>query len=581
MRLLFFRDFITFNVFIIFCVLISHAFAQGRIPDFSASELQLQQQRERELREQMESIPNVQLDTREQQEQPNVRLPQTEEPCFDIQTLQLTGELSDRFQWALRAANKDAQGKDDIATNRCLSSQGINIVMGRIQNAIIQRGYVTTRVVAPEQDLASGTLSLVVIPGYVHQIRWADEMSGKTASWRTALPMREGDLLNLRDLEQGLEMLKRVPTAEADIQIEPGDDPGQSDLVITRSQRFPFRLNVSIDDGGSKSTGRYQGGLTFSYDNWLNLNDLFYISLNHDIGDANGGGSRGHTIHYSVPFRGNWLFSVNGSYYHYDQLIQGINQQYKYSGNSRNFDMSVSRRLFRTSTIRTNVYFKGWTRNSHNYIEDTEIEVQRRRTSGWEIGADYRQYLGNSILNAGLSYRRGTGANRAIRAPEEAYGGGTSRMEIINLNATLSAPVQIANQSFRYFGTLRSQWNGTPLTSQDQFSIGGRYTVRGFDGRVNLMGDRGWLIRNDFGWIVPNTNHELYLGVDYGEVSGPATQYQVGRSLSGAVIGLRGSIATTQYGYFSYDVFTGTWLKKPSGFEASKYVAGFNLNLAF
>ncbi|MGL4666382.1 MAG: ShlB/FhaC/HecB family hemolysin secretion/activation protein, partial [Saezia sp.] len=154
-------------------------------------------------------------------------------------------------------------------------------------------------------------------------------------------------------------------------------------------------------------------------------------------------------------------------------------------------------------------------------------------------------------------------------------------MGIVSLNTTLSAPWKIANQNFRYFGTIRSQWNNTRLTPQDQFSLGGRYTVRGFDGRSSLMGERGWLIRNDVGWVIPQTNHELYLGLDYGRVSGPATKYQLGQSLGGGVIGLRGSFAVTSYGSFSYDGFIGTWLHKPEGFEASKYTAGFNLNLAF
>ncbi len=38
-----------------------------------------------------------------------------------------------------------------------------------------------------------------------------------------------------------------------------------------------------------------------------------------------------------------------------------------------------------------------------------------------------------------------------------------------------------------------------PLITQDRFSIGGRYTVRGFDGETTLIGERGWLLRNDLG----------------------------------------------------------------------------------
>lgn len=105
--------------------------------------------------------------------------------------------------------------------------------------------------------------------------------------------MREGDVLNLRDLEQGLEVFKRVPTAEADIQIEPGETIGESDLVLAWQQKFPFRLNFSVDDGGSRDTGRYQGAVTLSYDNWFTANDLFYVSFNHYLADSSGGNSRG------------------------------------------------------------------------------------------------------------------------------------------------------------------------------------------------------------------------------------------------------------------------------------------------
>ncbi len=43
--------------------------------------------------------------------------------------------------------------------------------------------------------------------------------------------------------------------------------------------------------------------------------------------------------------------------------------------------------------------------------------------------------------------------------------------------------------------------NGTvpPLTQQDKLSIGGRYTVRGFDGELSLSGEKGWLWRNELG----------------------------------------------------------------------------------
>lgn len=542
----------------------------------AASGFILQQQRERALQEQLDTtadVPGAKIELPDVQQ----AIPQNEIPCFPIERIILEGEMADRFQWALESTNWDNQRNPDPALGRCLGNEGINIVMGRIQNAIIKRGYITTRLVAGEQNLTQGVLTLTVIPGKIHAIRFAQN-SQTRIHWKSALPMREGDLLNLRDLEEALEVFKRVPTTDVDIQIEPageGAQAGASDLVITWQEQFPFRINFSLDDGGGRDTSRYQGALTLSYDNPLTLNDLFYVSYNHGLGDGHGGRSEGYSVHYSLPIKGNWLLSLNASYYKYNQIIAGANEEFEYRGTSQNLDATLSRRVYRDATKRLNFYVKGWQRRSKNYLNDTEILNQRRRVAGWEIGADYRHFIGNAVLYTNLSYRRGTGAFKARRSPLEETGEGTSRMKVYNLDASLTIPFLIKTQLLRYSANLRAQWNDTPLLAQDQFSIGGRYTVRGFDGRANLMAERGWLLRNDIGWQIFKSGQELYWGLDFGSIAGPSAHYQVGKNLTGTVLGLRGSLMK----HMSYDTFVGTWLHKPDGFKTSKFTAGFNLNL--
>jgi hypothetical protein len=118
-------------------------------------------------------------------------------------------------------------------------------------------------------------------------------------SSRNAIPIRADDLLNLRDIEQGLENLKRLPTADADIQIEPASGasarPGDSDLVVKYKQQFPLRTTLSLDDSGTEGTGKTLAGATVAWDNPLGLNDLAYISLNHDAFNHSGQGTGGYT----------------------------------------------------------------------------------------------------------------------------------------------------------------------------------------------------------------------------------------------------------------------------------------------
>ena len=200
------------------------------LPAAPAVQDQLQQERERALRQQMDQSPDVRL-PRTATPVGAEQFPANETPCFTITRIVLVGESAEQFQFALKAVTEG----DDPALGRCLGVQGINVVLTRVQNAIVAKGYVTTRVLVTPQDIKSGELSLTVIPGRISAIRFTPDSSTRVSKWN-ALPMREGDLLNLRDIEQGLENFKRVPTAEADIQIEPAAcadaKPGESDLVI-------------------------------------------------------------------------------------------------------------------------------------------------------------------------------------------------------------------------------------------------------------------------------------------------------------------------------------------------------------
>jgi hemolysin activation/secretion protein len=462
--------------------------AMAQVTDPATQELLRQQARERALREQQESRPDVRLERPSATE--TAHLPATDEsPCFRIDHIELNGEEASRFRWALRAADL----ADDPATGRCLGVNSINVVMGRVQNAIIARGYVTTRVLAAPQDLTGGVLTLTVVPGRIRAIRFADDVN-RAPSLSTAMAAEAGDLLNLRDIEQSLENFQRVPTVAADIQIVPaqgeGAKPGESDLVVRWAQQKPARVNLTLDDSGSKATGRMLAGATLSLDNALSLNDLFYVSLGRGVFNGNAKGTSNWTMHYSLPLSGNWLANSTFSSYDYHQVVAGPFQNFVYSGTSRNTEARLSRLLFRDVASKTGLYVRGWQRVSDSAIDDVRIDVQHRRTGGWEAGLTHKHFIGAAVLDATLAYRRGTGAFESLPAPEEPFGEGTSRMKLATADVQFVAPFKLGEQSLRYNASWRAQWNYTPLVPQDRFAIGGRYTVRGFDGEVSLSGER-------------------------------------------------------------------------------------------
>ena len=550
-----------------------------------------QRQREEQLRQTMQPETDVRLNGGRFNESVSQSIGDADDqPCFAINEVILEGEHHARFQFALKRALRET----GFQAGKCLNAGDINHIMTVAQNILIGRGYTTTRILAAPQDLNSGKLVLTVLAGYLKSIEvdmsQANQThAGRIAAFQNEFPTRSDGILNLRDLEQGLENLKRIPTADADIQIVPVDGvPNQSTVLVKWQQRLmPYRLSVGIDDSGTKATGKYQGNVTFSADNPLGLSDLFYVNYGRSIGnvpdaaDSSGslkkGGTHNYALHYSVPF-GKWTWAFNHSGYRYHQAVAGLSAAYDYNGKSYNTDLGFNRLIYRDAKRKTHVGAKLWTRETQSYIDDAEITVQRRRTAGWLAELSHKEYIGNSTAQFKIAYKRGTGMSDALRAPEELFGEGTSRMKIWTANADVNIPFQIGKQSFAYDTTIQAQWNKTPLTPQDKIAIGGRYTVRGFDGEMSLAAERGWYWRNDLSWRFKQ-GHQLYVGADGGHVSGQSAKWLLGQTLASATIGVRGQMKVG--GNLHYDLFASRAVKKPEYFQTKKWVTGFQVGYSF
>jgi len=82
----------------------------------------------------------------------------------------------------------------------------------------------------------------------------------------------------------------------------------------------------------------------------------------------------------------------------------------------------------------------------------------------------------------------------------------------VDFNFNKSSSIVPLTYDFKFHG----MWNNRPLTMQERLNIGGYYTVRGFDGEMSLIGDRGYYIRNTLEYGISN-NHFMYAAFDFGK----------------------------------------------------------------
>ncbi|SCZ19584.1 MULTISPECIES: ShlB/FhaC/HecB family hemolysin secretion/activation protein [Burkholderia] len=507
----------------------------------------------------------------------------TETPCFRIDrfTLDVPASLPD----AAKAQGASALPMDRFAFARewlnhyegqCVGKQGIDVLVKGLSQAILARGYVTTRVLIPEQDLSTGTLKLSLIPGMIRHVRFADEKLRGT--WKTAFPTRDGEVLNLRDLEQGLEQMKRVSSQDVSMQIVPGALPGESDVVLDVKRSKPWTVVASIDNSGTRATGKLQGNLSVGIDNPLGLNDMLNVGVSQDLefGDKRLG-SHGWNGFYTIPW-GYWAATLSASTNTYYQQIAGVNQTFIASGNSKTVDFKLARVLARSQNDVFGGYFRLSRRFGQSFIEDTEISQQRRNNTIIELGVTDRHYLDGAQFDGSTAYRQGIGGFGA--QDDMLAAGPTYRFKMAVLDANLSVPFVISKQPFRYVGTFHGQYTGNTLYYLDDMTIGSRYTVRGFDGETMLASSRGFYWRNELQMPIGQTGQAIYAGLDYGRVWGPQPIALVGTQLAGAVIGVKGSIGT-RFGAYAYDLFAGTPIYKPSGFPTARVTFGFQLTSQF
>lgn len=485
-----------------------------------------------------------------------------ETPCFAIREVIWEGA-----EPPARLANATAG-----VLGECVGGRGLRALQEHLIGLLIDDGLVTARVVVPEQSLAAGTLTLKYLPGRISAV----QSQGAIGWWRTALPTGPGGELNQRDLDQALENIRRLGSqADAAIDIAPGPELGDSDILIKSGTGKRWHGYLGGDNGGMDTVGKYQINAGLTLDSPLFLYDQLSVSWNSNAhwrdADSN---TRAASINYSLPF-GYWTVFAGASKSTYRQTVAGFEEPIVYGGTTKQIQAGVSVVPYRGTAYKGNLSFTLLRKRTDSTLNDVAIDVQRRDVTGYEIGYGHRHYVGRAVLDIGGGVR-GT-LPQFSDEPGYVYGDPdwNGRSTILTANAGLYLPFQIAEQSLAYQANWQIQHAKTAVVPADYFTIGNRYAVRGFDGQMTLAAEDGWTLRNDLSFNLDGVTglpgQQLYTGLDVGRVGGPSAAYLSGRTLVGAVAGLRGRLSIP-YVNASYDLSAGWPLKKPESLKTASTV---------
>ena len=159
----------------------------------------------------------------------------------------------------------------------------INFVK-ELENLYLEKGYITTRVKIDieNSNFKAGKIQCIVIEGYIENI----VMNGESNNSKifASFPTKEKEVLNIKDLDQGIDNLNSISANNAKLDILAGENLGGSIIDIKNETSKKISAAVNYNNLGQKSTGEERIKLALTIEDFLGINDSFTGSYQRKLG---------------------------------------------------------------------------------------------------------------------------------------------------------------------------------------------------------------------------------------------------------------------------------------------------------
>lgn len=488
----------------------------------------------------------------------NVRVPQS----LQDQESVIPEELE--FVKAVAATYKD----------RCININELNKITLDLLKHTTARGYTTTRFFIPEQDLRTEELKINMVPGRLNKIIISGQNSQRLA--KTIFSYTPGQILNVREIERGLEQLKRLHNIKSNISLTPTfDQTGYTDVVVNIDEGKFWQSFLSTDNSGTDATGDVITRINTSFANLTGMAEKITLGISKDSNDDKNIDQQSFSVGVDMPFK-----YISAQYTHsgsaYSQYI-GIDDAAVSSGESQSDSISINTEIYRDQSNKLSSKFIIAHTTGRSFINDTEIEIQKKKRTTATLNLAWKKFYGSQIYNFSYSAKQGT---PWFGAQEDALGKDsltpTYEYLIHTIDISVIAPIKIIGLNANYLGVIRGQYTDNRVYASEFFSIGSRYSVRGFGDEIVLSSEGGFYSQNEISIQTKNRLLQPYFGLDAGLISGPSQKNALGDHLVGGFMGLKGA-----WKDLSYNLFYAQGIESPTEFEVKGSTIGASFNYVF
>ena len=419
----------------------------------------------------------------------------------------------------------------------------VNQLLADLTGLYVSAGYIAARpyLVSPPAD--GHSLDVFIEEGFVEAIELDDP--SLPVSLASAFGELMGEPLQLRLLERGLDQINRLQAFDVTADIEPGESPGGSRLLIRSKGRKPRgAMTLLLDNRGSSSTGQARATLSAGLDSPLELNDQLTLAMMRSYTEGPGE-SQSLGLSYAIPW-GAWTLGAAASRFDYASEARTPTGQVRFEGKAQLLGLNLDRTLWRSrqgilgGSLRLNR--KGF----ENLTDRARPTNQNPRYDTAEVALNFT-WLDAANWGLAIGYVEGLGGwgaddGHPIKDPRSAEG----RFHKWRLNANQTRPLAVGPLRSLWVSQVAGQYSKDPLPSPERMSLTSDGGVRGFRNRL-LTAERGVTWSNALLFpfaLTPSLTAAPRLGLDLGWAD--ATYKQQGQRLAGVNAGIAFSFHSLQ-----------------------------------
>lgn len=433
-------------------------------------------------------------------------------------------------------------------------------------------GYVTSRAFMTPQDLASGELQIIILEGKVEKVLFNGQLS---VSLDMAFPDISGKILNLREIEQGLDQINRLSRYNAQIKLLPSAQQGYSIVDIQSSEQKLSSLELGLSNSGQESTGEQQISLSVTGENLFKRLDQWNLTATKSAAFIDSKDSESLFLSADIPY-GYWNVGFRTSYSTYLTTFSNQGFNFDSTGKTNSHDLDIKWLFFRDSISKSALKASVKHRREKNYILGSLVEASSRNLSSTSLSWEHSRRLAGGFLSLAPQIAIGTDwfggeetLSKAPAMPDAQFVKGT-------LTGSYTYPV---SASLTVATTLFGQWSNDTLYGAERLSIGGEYSVRGFKG-ASLSGDEGYYWRNDLTYRIGQWPYLGQISTQLAFDTGSIVQDSQDQYEGGSLLGTSWSLKT-QAKYGSSSLSVGLPIEAPSRLNADDYVVNYRINVTW